>query len=424
MVTEPVEVPRPLQYYIQLLYSIIFVNQPEYYMFSACKSKISVSAASILSSAFLIAMFSVSGINAQLVNTDSLVLAGEMVPAGARNAAIGNCGVAVPEGLVCAVLNPALFHSANVFNKTNITGTVMYGTGEPMFERYAFTTGAGAMLTDALSLGVLYRMFKPENREDSDNQVNLNISGRLFNGSITSGMVNMGLNVRYEKLDYTTGPFKTFTVIRPLDSLLADTTDSSVINAGNIERRLLALDVGFFQDNIGEGLDFGIVLHNALGYSWTEETPVLANGDSVVFDANTPDSADTVHWSRYQPEKAEFANWQKKYRRRLTVGIGFHKEVLKEKAVILLPFDLDVFNFLDFKTRQHFAIRTGIEVCVSHRYCLRFGYARAPEVFPVNLDELENENIVSGGAGVRLSRIGVDLYIKRKAWGISGMVMF
>jgi hypothetical protein len=243
-------------------------------------------------------------------------------------------------------------------------------------------------------------------------------------------MVNYGLNIRYDKLEWQTGPFDTLwslhTYRNPADPRIISSIDSSYDTAleGNIERQRLVLDLGFYQDNIGQGLDFGLTFHNLIGYVWSNETPSSSNihWDSLVARIDSPSDSDTVasldsNW--YTQEESSFKTWIPSHNRRITAGFAFHKELLQDKAFVYLPVDFEIFNLFDRSVNTHVAFRTGLEVWMKERYCLRFGYARAPEEFPEKPGDLSNENIFSGGAGVRASAFGADLYIRRSAWGLT-----
>jgi hypothetical protein len=360
-------------------------------------------------------------INAGVVETDHILLAAEHIPATSRSAALGGSGTALADGLSCVLLNPSLFHSYNVGVSAGIVSSIMYGTGEERFGKHLMTASAGARLLEALSLGVVYRYLKASADSSMDNQVVLNVSGRLFDRSLTEGMVNAGINIRYEKLSWTESLLDTLYSISYLSAQKSDTS----LSGGHAERRRLALDIGLYQKDLGEGLDFGVTFHNVLGYSWSQESPTRIDRDTVIHDTLNPAATvDSILVSEYAAGTSSYNLWQKKYCRRLTAGIAFHKEVLEGKAEILLPFDLEIFNFLDFKTHQHFSVRTGMEVCISGKYSLRFGYARAPEAYPELMDDLKNGNIFSGGAGLRISRFGADLYIRQRAWGLAGTLTF
>jgi hypothetical protein len=354
-------------------------------------------------------------VRAQIAVTDNILRAAEHVPACSRTAGLSGAGVAIPEGIGCILLNPAMFHSYNLLNKSTIVADGNLGIGEPTFERHAIAAGAGMCISEELSYGLLYRFFKPDQSSNKDNEITLNISGRLFDRSLSHGMVNMGINVRYERLNWNTGPFDTlFSTRRDYNPAYQTSTAA----AGSIDRRRLSLDVGFYQDNVGEGLDFGLTLHDLMGYSWTVESPTKVTRDSTVrYPGDTITDA-VIDSAYYSSSKSYYPNWQAKSTRRLTVGIAFHKELLKDKALIFLPLDLEILNLLDFETHQNYALHTGLEVWVMNKYCLRFGYARAPDTYPKKTGDLTNTNIFSGGAGVRISPIGVDLYIRQQAYGV------
>ncbi len=362
---------------------------------------------------------------AQVAQSDHILLAAEHVQANTRSAGLAGAGVAIAEGIASAQYNPAALHSYNVINNTTVTAALSYASGEPTFSRHGLSAGIGTCVTDILSCGLLYRYLRPESEDNQINQILLNVSGRLFDRSISHGIVNLGINVRYEKLAWAPRGFDTLFTTRTIDTATARDTFSLWNNAGELERRRLAFDLGFYQDNVGEGLDFGLTLHNLVGYTWTKERPTARHSrwDSLAISLtalNDSDTVMTVDSNYYVDERSEYNNWILGHNRRVSVGFAFHKEVLEDKALIYLPFDFEIFNLFDLDEHTRLAFRTGLEVWIKDKYCLRFGYARAPEVYPADPGDIENANIFSGGAGVRLSSFGVDLYIRRSAWGLGG----
>jgi hypothetical protein len=368
----------------------------------------------------------------QIAAVNHLLVAGEHVPVSARSAGIAGAGVAIADGIGTILLNPAGLHSFNIRENATISAITAYNTGESDFSNYNLSGGIGLCLNEILSCGVLYRYLQPGESTNSQNHVTVNVSGRLFDKSISMGVVNYGINATYERTRWHTGPFESLTSYHTdYDTILRNNTIShvdtllppSVRDRGYLDQRRLLFDVGVFQDNIGDGLDFGLTFYDLIGYVWAKETPTRVRRDSTVnrISAAPADTyaVEAFDSSYYTDDASSYNAWLDKYYKRAAIAFTFHKELLADRVVMYLPLDFEVFGLFTLSKNIRLSLHTGLELWIRRQFILRFGYARAPSQYPENAKDLTNDNIFSGGAGLRFSNFGIDLYIRKTAWGAS-----
>jgi hypothetical protein len=194
------------------------------------------------------------------------------------------------------------------------------------------------------------------------------------------------------------------------------------------ERRLL-FDIGFYQDNILEGLDFGLVFHDLMAYAWRQDKPTVRHVDSTYDDTafmgdSIPDSTidSTYYVNRWNDRNGKNGRIYK----RLTVGFAYHAPLMQNKVMMIIPFDLEFIGLFDKKIDMKLGLHTGIEGWFNDKLCLRFGYAFAPHYIsgkPGTIT-LNNDHLFSGGASVRFDKVQFDIYILKQDWGIGSTIMF
>lgn len=346
-----------------------------------------------------------------------------------RYSALSNAGVAIPEDITSVTLNPALVHCWHFNNKTKYSGTVAYAK-DSLFSRYILNLGGSTYLNEKTTLGTIYRYMKRDGN-NVQNEVVLNFAGRLFDQSLDQGAVNLGFNFRYENLKWMDSNVDSLMVYNfkyqdtTLDSILLYQYEPN-IKIRNLEESRLLFDLGFFQDNIIKGLDFGITFHNLFGYRWYSENPVLRdtmwskidtlNGDSIVIDSS-------YYINSWGDENAR----NKKVYKRMTIGLSYHPEIMQNKVSLLLPFDLEFLGIFDRNQEIKIGLHTGIEAWLfSNNICLRFGYAYAPKYITGNPGtiDFENDHLFSGGMGVYFERIAFNVFMRKHDWGIGSVIAF
>ena len=376
-----------------------------------------------------ISILIISLFNASLSSEINLQFESQRNLLNPRFAALSNTGVAIPEGPSSVTLNPALTHCWHVKNETRFSGTIAYAK-DSLFSRSILNFGGSSYLNEKTTLGTLYRYMK-SNDKNTHNDVIFNFAGRLFDKSLNQGAVNLGVNLRYENCKWHDSYVDSLTTYysRYQDTIL-DTVEAyryapNIPERSFDENRLL-FDLGFFQDNILPGLDFGITFHNLFGYRWYSENPVLHDTAWSYIDSQTGDSV-IVDSSFYVNDWGEHNARNPKVYKRMTVGLSYHPDIMQNKVSLLLPFDLEFIGIFDKKQDLKIGLHTGLEAWLfSNNICLRFGYAYAPKYItgaPGALT-LDNDHLFSGGLGVYFERISFNVFMRKHDWGIESVVAF
>ncbi len=370
--------------------------------------------------------------NAETDPVVDLFLASQYEHTSARFSGTGFAGVATLNDVSSVLLNPAIIHAYQFYTQSRISTTVSYGRGG-VFSDHIASTGLGVLIAPQASCAAMYRYLQADEQRAHHEAIGA-LSGRLFDKSVNQGAVDYGLSVRYEKTDWELreGDFDTAFIyeIRTGPEAATESIDTAgIASKGGFEEQRILLDVGFYQRNIGDNLDFGITFHNLLGYRWRRVSPHISFRDSVA-ESYTDSTGDTtgsriIHAEFYENEPEKNNSWLDSYYRRLTVGIAFRKYLLESKVRVHLPMDLEIVGLFDRSRGAHFAFRTGLELWIQDTYAFRFGFNRAPNLLAVRPPasfhtpgELHNENIFTGGAGLRIDRLSFDLYIRGIEWGI------
>jgi hypothetical protein len=329
---------------------------------------------------------------------------------------LSNTGGALPEAISSTFLNPSLVHFWHWKNETKYSAFFLYENGE-YFKKNNISTGVSWYIYEKTSIGALYRNLT---RDDDrfQNEILINLSGKLFDKSIDQGAVNIGVNIRYEDLRWVYDDLDSTLTIK---KNIADTSQKDSvkyfpdINKRNIEQRRLFFDLGFFQDNIFPGMDFGLSFHNLLGRFWESENPKLSNFIDTIIDSS---------YYKYEWSKKKGRN-PKEYKR-MTVGIAYNIRLLDNILIVIIPFDLEFLGLFEKKKPIKIAIHTGIEGWLNEKICLRFGYSRAPDNIYGKTKPLKfsYDHILCGGASTRFEHIAFDVYMKKNEWGIGCVVAF
>ena len=346
-----------------------------------------------------------------------------------RFAGLSNTGVAIPEAVSSTFLNPSLVHFWHWKNESHYSAYFLYENDE-YFKKTNFSTGASWYIYEKTSIGAVYRHLQ---RDDNryQNEMFINISGMLFDKSLDQGAVNIGVNIHYEDLKWLYNDLDSTLTIK---NTTIDTTQKVIgtyfsdVNKRLIEQRRLFFDLGFYQDNIFPGMDFGLSFHNLLGRFWGSENPTLSHIiDTIPDSTQNPAIADTiVDSSFYRYEWSKKKGRSPKEYKRMTVGITYNIRLVDNLVMVVVPFDLEFLGLFDKKKTIKIAMHTGIEGWLNEKICLRFGYSRAPDSIYGKEKPLKISftNILCGGASVRFEHIAFDVYMKKNEWGIGSVVAF
>lgn len=340
----------------------------------------------------------------------------------ARFNGLSNAGCAIPENITSVFLNPALIHSWHLLYNYKYSVGAGYAS-DSVFSKYVINTGASWQINELTSVGALYRAFK-QSTDMFQDDILLCVAGRLFDKSLEQGAVNLGMNMRIENCHWENNDLDSLKMTWSTPYNTTD-KDSSWYYAPSSflrqwQQRRWLFDIGFFQDNIFQGMDFGLTLHDIFTYTWTSEYPTLTDTAWSLTDSIDLDSS--YYASRWNDAKGR----DNKVYKRLTVGIAYHADILQDKAKLLIPLDIEFLGLFDRKQKMKLGLHTGIEGWFINKICLRFGYAYAPNYIQNRPGKIKfnNDHIISGGASIRIEPVGIDVYIKKQDWGIGAFVAF
>lgn len=357
-----------------------------------------------------------------------VVLSAHSVPAGARTGGLINAGAAVLEGLTGLLVNPAIPNRYYSAKENKVGFAYSYGRGG-VFSDHIMTAGAAYSFSPELTVAGMYRLLRQDEKRHQNDFV-LNASGRMFDKSIDRGAVDIGINLRLEDMRWERRGLRSTRTTHGWNDL-DSAWQVDTVTHGDLERtmdweeRRLLLDVGLYQRQFTDKLDFGVTFHNVLGYRWRRGYPEIRGTRDYQFGTDSTDTTAIIDSSFYIETPAG-RDWIEPYYKRLSIGMLYHTYVVDGKALVQIPLQLELIGFMDRGADTHLTFRTGLEVWLRDSYCLRFGYARAPRTFPANASttEYENDNIFGGGGGILLDRFGINLYVYGEEWGLGGTVAF
>jgi hypothetical protein len=339
---------------------------------------------------------------------DTLFLASEDIPLDMRIEGLGGAGVGIIENVSSVILNPALIHAFVQDRNTHLSTIVNYGRDDLLFTDHQFTVGAASKVSEMGTTGLLYH-YSQASRDRFLHEAVLTWAGPLFQGDTAAGYVDIGINLRYQGMQWRTEGFDSlWTIHHPLAS---DTpisrTSASLAAAGRFESHRLLLDIGLFQKKVSDAIDFGLTFTNVLGYAWKKIKPAV----KMATDTTDSEVVDSLY---YSDEISKSNGWLNRYYKGITCGILYHAALMENKLLLQLPADVNVIGLFD--RSPHFTFRTGLEACIMSAYSLRIGYSRAPQDVIHGTNLFRNENIISGGAGFHTDHFSFDLAIRKSRW--------
>jgi hypothetical protein len=346
----------------------------------------------------------------------------------ARTAAMAGAGCALLDGAAAADVNPAL-PNAYAKYRGGLRLTAAAGYGRDSLFRFSLPGALVVCLGEYGSVGAFARWLK---HDDTHYQYEgaATWSGRLFEKSMTQGAVDLGVNVRYERT-WWEDSLHTVRYLRPhwdadthvvYDTLAAPPPQP----LGRWREDRLLLDVGFYQKEIAEHVDFALVCHNLLGYRWNLNLPGLAY---VPAEADSLDAAhilkrDTLLFK----DRTESNNWLSGAYRRVTVGIAFSAPIGHDQAVLAVPADVDFMGLFESGVKMRLAVRIGAELKFMEYFYIRGGYAYAPTVMSIadmyDGGRRPHRHLLRAGAGFRMKNVMVDFYMARNEWGATAGTAF
>jgi hypothetical protein len=150
-------------------------------------------------------------------------------------------------------------------------------------------------------------------------------------------------------------------------------------------------DIGFYQPHVYPGLDFSLVITNLFGYGWHD-----IDGEK---ETKTDD-------------------WTNRKHRTVIAGVLYTVPVWSSLA-LRVPVDFEMANLFTKSLPNKYVVRAGAEARIAGKYCVRFGYARAPES-PLDLvTDFDYKNLFFGGVGVSIKPVLIDFFAGKDEFGIT-----
>ena len=333
---------------------------------------------------------------------------------------LGDAGAAMSGDVGVGRLNPALLFSS----VKNAQGVMTFGYGrDSLFNRHIVPLGFGYAGSDG-ALGAWYRYQRGESGT-KQNELVINFSGLLFKQVDVQGPVDFGINFRYEWMERSPRE----KVISPVERYTLDTADvpvyqstidsQQVVFISDINERRFIVDIGFYQPNVVNNVDFGVALHNVTGYRWKTERPTRVEIDSVLEDTVT--DGDTIRRieRRYDYSEDEHSNNDGLSGRYRTLLFGIAYRLNAGSIQLTLPMDLEILGLFDKHIETRYVFRGGISALLGNVFVLRAGYARQPKTILEGLTSFKNVNFFTGGVGVAITPLVIDAYFSDGAFGMT-----
>ncbi len=338
---------------------------------------------------------------------------------GASTKSLADAGIAFPSEVFSGLLNPALtFSHHKTVPQSHGTMAIGYGR-DSIFNRHMLPAGF-SYSNDEGSIGLFYRYMKGK-KEILQHEMTINIASQIFAKSDVQGAVDFGMNLRFEKMVWENRPSRAEYFLAD-DSGSFTTVFSSdtyhLLNDYSIRDKRALLDIGFYQPHVIDGVDFGLVIRNLVGYVWTYGNPDTVFYDTLT-DSQGADSAIVKTYSFTGNKKAD-RGWTKGIDRTLTIGLAYHAAMSSNRILLNFPVDLEIRGLFNRHLKNHYIFRGGVEADIAGYVMLRFGYARAPGRLRSSWEEIRNINVFTGGAGLKFSSLSFDFYMSERTFGVSG----
>lgn len=337
---------------------------------------------------------------------------------------LGDAGCALAGDISLGLYNPSLFYSS----LKNGRGAVAAGYGrDSLFNRHIIPVAFGYTSENG-AMGGYYRFLSGDGVRQ--NEMTVNFSGVLFENTDVQGSVDMGVNFRFEKMtrdinDTRMMPVERYRIDSSGGEQLTGTVDSTIeARSGNANVKRFAVDIGFFQPNFLDHLDFGLVLRNLLGYTWHRETPRKVVVDSA---ADVVSGTDTVvqfdRYYRFVNQEDYRRGWLSGRYRSLLIGAVYRMEP-SATINLFFPVDIEFMGLFDRNIKTNFVFRGGASLLINRAISLRFGYAREPKTIIDGLASFKNAHVFTGGAGIMVASVSLDFFISLEMFGFTAGYRF
>jgi hypothetical protein len=337
--------------------------------------------------------------------------------------ALGDAGIALPGDISMGQNNPALLFSSC---KSQGKGIVSLGYGrDSLFNRHLLPISYAHPKNDG-AFGGFYR-FQSGDGGLSQHEFTINFSGQLSDKVDVQGAVDYGVNIRYETMkderhEKQQLPIERRIIDRNGTSAFLSTIDSVACQYdGAAGARRCIVDIGFYQPDIMENVDFGLVIRNVIGYQWKKEHPFVAWADSALRDTViTGDTLSVVQRTyTFRDVTRKKKAWLPGKYRTLTLGALYRPS--NAPMQLFFPIDLEILGLFDTKIKNGFIFRGGVGAQLNEAFTLRIGYARQPKTILEGVTTFKNANIFTGGAGLAVAKMRFDCYFSQGAFGVTAV---
>lgn len=252
-------------------------------------------------------------------------------------------------------------------------------------------------------------------------ELTVNMAGQILSKSDQQGAVDFGVNFRFEKMTWSKRPsemkyfFADDSGLWKEDIKAAENISTDL--SGSVRDKRFLFDIGFFQPQIFENIDFGLTMRNLIGYVWTYGNTEIVYRDTLK-DSSGLDSA-IIERVSFTGSKKASQYWTKGVNRTLSAGIVYHAPLGNSKLILNFPIDFEILGLFDKGVKNHYLFKGGIEAEVGEHIDLRFGYSRSPGRLKSTWEEVKNMNVFTCGAGLKISPFSADFYITQDAFGVT-----
>lgn len=338
---------------------------------------------------------------------------------------LGDAGLANPSDITTGLLNPAMVYS---YQKSSASahGSAAVGFGRDSLYNRAVIPIGFSYANKSGAIALFYR-YMSNDLGSSNHEAVLNFSGQMSGKSDQQGAVDFGVNFKYEYCDWIRTDLYPLSITRSIKDTSGNWVNDSIVGTmnppfrGSYEENRFLIDIGFYQSNIADGLDFGLVVKNLLGYRLIREQPDIITHDSIYAGTEQDDSIDSLRdrTQAYGTGSHKSKKWVKGAYRTIGAGITYNIELANGNFALCFPADMEIIGLFDKKIKNKFVFHGGVQGKISRNFYLRLGYSRAPLSILTDLTQIKNVNIFTGGAGISISPVTLDFYISNNAFGFT-----
>jgi hypothetical protein len=249
----------------------------------------------------------------------------------------------------------------------------------------------------------------------------INTAARFFPHTISRGPIDAGLQCRMAHFTrHSPAAESLWSVSFTEDG--PDTVWHAVMqDSVQVRHTQIGVDIGIFQREIAPHVDFGFTITNLVGYTWHGRDPRLRHTDGLHTSGGDTILTDTL---RYARGDTVYTGWVSGQYRSVTGGVCLRKQV--QTGSVPLEFELPVdVTATGLFTREHiprFFFRAGVQAMLHRTFFVRMGYAYAPVRLDYRSYSTRNhtlaEHALSGGLGMMLDAVGMDVYVGKKTFAL------